>query len=241
MPFLDIVLLYGAGENSIDYYTIYVYNAAINSVNDGKEIKMWTEGGSFYSWCIDPLLSGIREAMRRMIDPGCSVVDIACGTGAFAFSIADMSPRVVGVELLPQLVACADRANMHYRHQHVQFLHRDASSMPEIDDDEFDYATISMALHQMDEESRGAVLSEAKRISRRIILADYAVPLPKGAAGISARTVEFLAGPAHFRGFRSFMRGGGLGSLMADNGLYPEREGSAGAGIFRIVRCAPHR
>jgi SAM-dependent methyltransferase len=214
---------------------------SVNGVNDEKEIKMWTEGGSFYSWCIDPLLSGIREAMRRMLDPGCSVVDIACGTGAFAFSIADMSPRVVGVELLPRLVACAGRANINYRHQHVQFLHRDASSLPEFGDGEFDFGTISMALHQMDEAVRGGVLVEMMRISRRIILADYAVPLPGGIAGFSARTVEFLAGPAHFRGFRSFMRRGGLGSLMAGNRLYPECEESAGAGIFRIVRCAPHR
>ncbi|HPJ40157.1 MAG TPA: class I SAM-dependent methyltransferase [Spirochaetota bacterium] len=203
---------------------------------------MWTEGGSFYSWCIDPLLSGIREAMRMMIDPPGSVIDIACGTGAFVFLIADMVPRVVGVELLPQLVSFSENMNRRkFRRSNVRFAHCDASSMPEIDDGEFDYATISMALHQMEEQAREAVLSEAKRISKHIILADYAVPLPNGIAGISARTVEFLAGCDHFRGFRSFVRGGGLDFLMARHRLVPEREESAGAGIFRIVRCAPHR
>lgn len=204
------------------------------------ENEVWTEGSMFYSVCIDPLLSGIRESMGRMLYPKGSVIDIACGTGAFVFSIAGAATEVTGVEILPRLVSYAERKNRRAGYPHIRFLIRDASSLPEFRDSEFDFATISMALHQMDGDTRGKVLSEMKRISRRIVLGDYAVPLPGNAAGHSARAVEFLAGGDHFRGFRSFVRGGGLGGLMADNGLYPEREESAGSGVFRIVRCKAH-
>ncbi len=46
--------------------------------------------------------------MREMIDrPVLS--DIGCATGAFASSLAELSPRVVGVDLLPRLVEYANR------------------------------------------------------------------------------------------------------------------------------------
>ena len=204
------------------------------------EIGMWTEGGWFYGTFIDPLLSGIRKAMREMIDPPGAVIDIGCATGAFASSLAELSPRVVGVELLPRLVEYANRRHGG-RCDGVSFILADASSLPQFNDGEFEYATLSMALHQMEPAIRRAVLAEAMRISRAVILADYAVPLPSGPAGWSARTVELLAGPPHFRGFCSFMREGGLDGLMAEARLSPRRECFAGAGVFRIVRCAEHR
>ena len=56
-------------------------------------------------------------------------------------------------------------------------------------------------------------------MSRRVIVVDYAVPLPQGPVGLLAQVVEMSAGPRHYQGFREYIRQGGLEVLMAEAGL----------------------
>ena len=96
-----------------------------------------------------------------------------------------------------------------------------------------------MAMHQFDPELYHSVLTEAKRLGKILVIADYNVPMPVNVNGIAARFIEFLAGREHFRNFRKFYRKGGLEQILAQNGLQLISDETFGSGIFKMVICRP--
>jgi hypothetical protein len=62
------------------------------------------------------------------------------------------------------------------------------------------------------------VLPGLLRIARRVVVVDFAVPMPVNLAGIRNRSVELIAGPRHYAGFRDYTRRGGLPPLVEDCG-----------------------
>lgn len=160
--------------------------------------------GKPYEILFDRALKEVRDIIIEQIEAGSTVVDIGCGTGALVFDLAEKRESVTGVELSSKMVEHAKRRQQSNGKNNVTFVHDDATSLHHFEDQQFDYLTISMALHEMPPELRVKVLNEAKRIAKKIIVADYVVPQPLSFAGIRTRVVEFLAGIEHFRGFRHF-------------------------------------
>ena len=61
---------------------------------------------------------------------------------------------------------------------------------------------------------RRATWAELRRVGRRVVALDYAVPLPRNPADQLCRAIEAMAGGEHHAGFRDFPRRGGLASLL---------------------------
>lgn len=170
-----------------------------------------------YATFVDPILSSTRRAMRRAVPAGARVLDAACGTGDLARILASKASEVTGVELNPDRVEYASqRAGPN-----IRFQVGDARALP-FPDQSFDLATISMALHEMPAAHRPEVLDELLRVAPELLVVDYIVPQPANPMALGVRMVERLAGKEHYRGFKSFLEGGGV-------------EGLAGAARARAV------
>lgn len=191
--------------------------------------------GKLYARVVDPFLKEIRDLISANIEPGSTVVDIGCGTGALVFELAEKCASVAGVELSLKMVEHAKRHQTLTGKTHISFVHGNAGHLPQFQNLRFDYATISMALHEMPRDVRVQVLREAKRIAKTIIIADYAVPLPWNFAGIQMRMAEFFAGPEHFKGFRDIQRNNGIDSLLRECQLSIHNEFMTKDRTVRIV------
>ena len=102
-------------------------------------------------------------------------------------------------------------ANSKNKNNNVSFIHADASSL-DFKDNEFHYATISLAIHEMPPATRIKVLQEMKRVAKKIIIADYTAPLPRSFAGLMITIVEFLAN--HFKNFQHYQKSGGIENIL---------------------------
>lgn len=191
--------------------------------------------GKFYEMFIDLFFKEIRNSMSDQIESGSRVIDIGCGTGSFVFVLAEKCASVTGVELSSKMLAHAmSRQRLHGKHN-VCFIHADATNLSDFKDKQFDYVTISMALHEMPHDVRERALLEAKRIGKKIIIADYAAPQPLTFAGVRIRIVEFLAGIEHFKAFLDFQKNRGIDQLLNNSGLFVFHESIIKDGTIRIV------
>ena len=57
-----------------------------------------SESGSFYGTLIDPVLRRMRIRVAKYVNPGQSVLDVACGTGAQIFEVAGKAGIAVGFD-----------------------------------------------------------------------------------------------------------------------------------------------
>ena len=80
----------------------------------------------------------------------------------------------------------------------------------QIEDDEFDLATISLAIHQFSRTTALAILMELKRISSQILIIDYTSPLPGNLYKPLIQLTERIAGKEHTNNFRAFHKNGGI-------------------------------
>lgn len=190
--------------------------------------------GSIYGKVIDPALRSVREAIGEEIHEGSAAVDLACGTGSLAILLAEKCNRVLGVELSETMVDYA-RSRITLDADHVKIEHGDASHLPHIKDGEFDFATISMALHEMPHDVRLAVVREARRISKQTVLADFNVPIPWNFQGVRSRLAEFLAGMDHFKSSMDFQKRGGLTELVKEAGGAIQKSRIVRGGTVQIV------
>ena len=113
----------------------------------------------------------------------------------------------------------------------------DASNLSIFETGSFDVAIMSLALHQFHPDLHTPVLSEMKRVAKRMIIVDYAVPLPKNYAGVGSRVAEFLAGKEHNRNFKQYYQLGGLNAFLPANNLTIQKSISFGKGAFQLVVC----
>jgi ubiquinone/menaquinone biosynthesis C-methylase UbiE len=165
--------------------------------------------GKIYDILFDSALKEIRQLILSNIKKNSKVLDIASGTGSLVFDLSKICSQVIGVELSSKMVKFASSKN---KMNNVSFIHADASSLKQFKDDEFDYATVSMAIHEMPPVIRIKVLQEMKRVAKIIIIADYTTPLPHSFAGLRVTVVEFLAD--HFKYFQHYQKSGGIKGIL---------------------------
>jgi len=175
--------------------------------------------GRIYERIIDPYFAKIRDRLSEIIPSGSRVLDVACGTGALCFSLAAKGCEVIGIELSLKLVEWARLRQKQEKIENLQFIHGDATKLEKFPDKAFDVAIICFGLHEMAQDEGRKVLLEMKRLAKRLILVDYAVPQPHRLAGITCRFKEIVAGWDHFSRFKEFYRLGGLNSLLKEAGI----------------------
>jgi len=188
--------------------------------------------GRIYAALIEPFQRGLHRKIEALIEPGSTVLDACCGTGALPLSLAGNCAHVTGVDLSPTQIEFAERRRRSLLIGNVTFAGANATDLRRWPDRAFDTATLVLALHEMPPAERGPTLVELARVSRRIIVVDYAVPLPRTPVGWLARLVEMGAGPRHFRAFLGFCRNGGLGGLTEDAGLAVKHQEPCEGGVL---------
>lgn len=183
--------------------------------------KHWYDG-FFYSTFIDSGGSKLRRKISNLIPKGSNVLDVACGTGALVFQLAEKCERVIGVELSRKMIEFAKGRN---EFDNVLFYHMSGAGLSKkFKKDEFDYAIISFALHEMKPEDRIKVLKSMKRVAKNLIIVDFSAPLPSGFHSNMIRLVEFLAGKEHYNNHKSFIKLGGVKHLLKKAGITTLKE-----------------
>lgn len=195
--------------------------------------------GFIYRVFIDPLISGLRRSITSMIIPGDKVIDIACGTGALSLTMAGRAAFVTGIDLSEDMIVTARRMAQQRLVSNVSFELLDATDLSLYPDNTFDTAVSTLAFHQFSPETGEKVLREMKRLSRRIIIADYNCPMRPGPAAWLAYLIEYYAGGDHYRNFRQYMANGGLNTLAAKAGLTIVTREEKGKGVFIITLMTP--
>lgn len=195
------------------------------------------ESGIFYGTFVDPLLSRLRLRVSTEIGRGETVIDIACGTGAQVFALSSRAVHVTGVDLSKSMIDFANGKLHKSELKNISFYIADATQLEQFGNKSFDVATMSLALHQFDPLLYKPILSEMKRIAKRIVIVDYAVPLPKNYLGIGSRVAEFMAGREHNHNFKLYYKAGGLNSILPKHGIIIQKSAFIAKGAFQLAVC----
>ena len=149
------------------------------------------------------LLEPLRECAARVLgSERLRVLDIATGTGAFAYTLARAGHAVTGVDLDATMLAHA------VRKQNVglalDFRRCDATDLP-FDHHSFDAATLSFPMHDVPQSICLEILKEARRVLReggRLVVMDY----QELALRIEARVLHLVASLYESPNYDAFVR-----------------------------------
>lgn len=137
-----------------------------------------------YDALVFALTRGKERAYRRAIldtariSFGSHVLDIGCGTGTQALSMADcVQPggSVTGLDVNPNMVAAARRKTRRAAGS-ITIVEGDCTAMP-FADKRFDVVMVTTVLHMLSEADQPICLAESKRVLKpggRLLLIDYA-------------------------------------------------------------------
>lgn len=103
-----------------------------------------------------------EELLDKYVHWDASVVDLCCGVG--------FSTRALGVDASPQMIRMA-RVRSH-NNESLTFEVGNAETFGETK--RYDVATLMFALHEMPRKGRRAVISNAQRISQKVVVVDIA-------------------------------------------------------------------
>ena len=105
-------------------------------------------------------------------------LDIGTGAGAFALALAPLVREVIGIDVVPELLAEARKRAP----ENAQFVQGDAAALP-FEDDSFDLVTTGRTLHHVPRPE--VVLAEATRVLRpdgAMLVVDQLAPIDPMAA-----------------------------------------------------------
>jgi ubiquinone/menaquinone biosynthesis C-methylase UbiE len=174
--------------------------------------------------------------------PGDSVLDVCCGTGAQVCQYAIRGMLATGIDLDPAMLKLAERYKKRLNLANASFQMADAAKLP-FGDDTFDFASISLALHEKEDSLRDAVISEVRRVVKQggsLVFIDFSSPVPGSLFGLAVRIVEPMAGREHHRYFRQYVAQGGLSRLLKKNGLEHVKQTCMKNGAISIM-LVPNR
>jgi len=116
-----------------------------------------------------------QRAVRRIFSglTGChDVLDVPCGAGRFAVTLAQHGQRVVGVDSAREILAHAQKRLLP-RGVRAHFVQGDASRLP-FPDDAVDAVFCNRLLHHLlKAEERVVILQELRRVSRRYVVISF--------------------------------------------------------------------
>jgi len=194
-----------------------------------------------YENFIDPILRNVRQIIPEFSGMKAydEVLDVCCGTGAQVIEYGQHDILATGIDKEQGMLSVALRNKEKLNLVNTSFYLGDATALP-FGDDTFDYVSISFGLHDKERDIRDKVVSEMKRVVKQegsLILVDYQVPLPNNIWAMLARTIEFIAGGSHYRGFRDFIDNGGLKNILKDHLLFKEKTDYFKSGIVEISKA----
>ncbi|MFW5799595.1 MAG: class I SAM-dependent methyltransferase [Spirochaetota bacterium] len=210
-------------------------------MEEDKIRKKFSMGSFLYEKFIDPFTVEIRNSIMEFIKEDSKVIDIACGTGALVFELAKKSRYVMGFDLSEDSIAYNLFKKDKYNIDNVDFLQGDATKLSELVGTRFDYATISLALHEHPVEKRDIIIRELGEIADKIIVADFTSPKPKNFWSGLVSTVEFFSGKEHFTNQLNFIKTGGIEQLLNKNGYTIEKQERKNSEVFNIIQATKNK
>ena len=195
-----------------------------------------------YSNLVDPLLRGIRDFAPAFagMTIGDKVLDVCCGTGAQVIRYGLYGIESIGIDNDPKMMNLASTNLTKSQLKNVSVQLADATELP-FPDNHFDYSSITFGLHDKDKPIRDRVIGEMKRVVKhngKFIFIDFAVPLPKNMWGLVARTVEFLVGGEHYRGFKNYINNGGLSVILKEHSIREVQSIYCTGGLIVAIKAA---
>ena len=176
-----------------------------------------------YETLVDPLLRDIRKRTPEFagMKTGDRVLDVCCGTGEQALEYGRRGIIASGLDSSQEMLQTALRKRLRQKSRNVHFQLADAANLP-FTNGYYDYASISFGLHDKEGLVRDQVISEMKRVVKEegaLIFIDFQVPLPRNVWAVVARIIESIAGGSHYRGFKDYLRSGGLEGIIIKHNL----------------------
>jgi len=194
-----------------------------------------------YSNLVDPLLRDMRDSVLDFAGMTAEdrVLDICCGTGAQVIRYGMNGIEATGIDNDTNMLKAASKNKNKMQLTNISFHLADATDLP-FSDDYFDYSSIMFGLHDKEKPIRDLVIGEMKRVVKhdgRFIIVDFEVPLPVNKWGIFARTIEFLVGGSHYRGFKSYIKGGGLPVILKEHNLRDIQKMLFAGGLIGVTKA----
>ncbi len=122
---------------------------------------------------------------------GQTMLDVGCGTGAWAAVWADRGMRVTAIDPSPRMIQESTRRNSQ---RSIQFIQTDGSTPYGFGEASYDMVTSCLVLHGLKAQIRRAILLEMRRISRGlVVILDY-----NGRRNPVTDTIEWLEGGDYF-------------------------------------------
>lgn len=215
-----------------------------------KKIDAYGGVARYYDACVEPILGSTRLRVARLCHElnARRVIDICCGTGKQMEKFYELGIDAYGVDMSHGMLQVARmtaqkvaRASSQAKGQKPNFtvLHADATCLP-FADASFDMATVSLALHEMSLAQAQALILEALRVAKSLLILDYCmaernIEVP---ATSFAFVVERLVGGEHYQNYRTFMHQGAVEGLITRLGLsrIMRQKVWAGAGVMEVVQ-----
>jgi len=188
-----------------------------------KDKKHWYDG-LFYDKLIAPNQDRLFRLIKGLITEQSSVIDVGCGTGRLEFQLTDKCKEITGIDLSSKNIDVANKNLEKTNYSNINFIHNDIQEFSENCNKKYDYAIITYVIHEVDSEKRISVLKEMKKVAENIIIGDYLVPVGNDFNTKLSIIVEFLAGKEHYRNYCSFVKQGGLNTLINESGLHLIKE-----------------
>jgi len=190
-----------------------------------------------YRSLIDPMLNSSHRSATGFVSTGDRVLDVACGGGTMALMAGEKAATVIAIDTDTEMIDSARARAKEKGMGNVDFMEMDATDLSDFEDKEFDLSIISMAIHQFTLEEGLQVLKEIKRVSKRVVVVDYALPVRRGLYNSLTWLIESIAGGDHYRNFKAYMAIGGIYPILAAAGLKVREKHLRGRGTLVINHC----
>ena len=175
--------------------------------------------GLFYDKLIAPNQDGMFRKIKNLIEPDSEVLDIGCGTGRLELFLSDKCKKIIGIDLSEKNIVQAEKKLKKSNRENIYFKHIGFENFFKDNSLNFDYVITTYVVHELPNEERLSLLKGSSEISKKIIVGDYLVPIPKGMWKILNEVVEFAAGKDHYNNFKSFIKHNGIAGLLNESGL----------------------
>jgi SAM-dependent methyltransferase len=178
----------------------------------------WYDGW-FYDRIIAPHQDNLFAQIKNLIEPQSTLIDVGCGTGRLAFTVAGKARAVLGIDLSKRNIDRANLSLLQHPDVKISFQHNNLSDIISNRNVHFDFAILTYVIHEINAEERVNLLVDLAQVSDKIIVGDYLVPRPEGFGSYFSEAIEFIAGRVHYRNFKSYVADGGIYYLADKAGL----------------------
>lgn len=133
----------------------------------------------FYPWFksiwTDKRNTPIRNILMDHVSLGCSLLDVACGTGIFLIRSASKINYGVGIDIDSSMIEFANNRRNKHKNHNLTFVVDDALLCNLEKFIKFDIATCCLFCHELSTNSSIFLLKKLSNASSRILVADYDV------------------------------------------------------------------